>query len=134
MACRTQQNSSGGKMNFYAHTAELPDGACDDDERHWQPLSSHLRNVAALAENLAVRFSQIGRKEKAGWTLTRSRFHRGSKILFSIRVKAAVDGADLCHYIARTSLLFVSTAERGAACLQAALAFFMGSAETEDSA
>ena len=34
------------------------------------------------------------------------------------------DAAKLCRYISGTSLLFVSTAERGAVSLEAALAFF----------
>ncbi|HRY51776.1 MAG TPA: hypothetical protein P5186_27370 [Candidatus Paceibacterota bacterium] len=38
---------------FYAHTAELPDGTRDPDPDHWQRLSEHLCNVAALAKKFA---------------------------------------------------------------------------------
>ena len=44
------------------------------------------------------------------------------------------DAAKLCRYISGTSLLFVSTAERGAVSLEAALAFFTHMAEEEVSA
>ena len=40
-------------MNFYAHTAKLPDGSRDPDQRHWQPLATHLRNFADLARLFA---------------------------------------------------------------------------------
>lgn len=50
------QNGWVGKMNFYAHTSKLGDGSRDSDERRWQPLATHLRNVAELAANFAGRF------------------------------------------------------------------------------
>ena len=43
-------------MNYYAHTAKKPDGSNDSDERRWQPLATHLRNVAELAAKFAVSF------------------------------------------------------------------------------
>lgn len=39
-------------MAFYAHTAELPDGS-PAPENGWQPLATHLRNVANLAKQFA---------------------------------------------------------------------------------
>ncbi len=33
-------------MNYYAHTATLPDGKPDRIEAHWQLLSAHFRGVA----------------------------------------------------------------------------------------
>ena len=39
-------------MAFYAHTAELPDGS-HAPENEWQPLATHLRNVAKLAKQFA---------------------------------------------------------------------------------
>jgi len=39
-------------MAFYAHTAELPDGS-HAPENGWQPLATHLRNVANLAKRFA---------------------------------------------------------------------------------
>jgi HD-GYP domain-containing protein (c-di-GMP phosphodiesterase class II) len=39
-------------MAFYAHTVELPDGS-HAPESGWQPLATHLRNVANLAKKFA---------------------------------------------------------------------------------
>lgn len=39
---------------YYAHTAEDAAGNRIDDERHWQPLADHLRNVADLAAKFAA--------------------------------------------------------------------------------
>lgn len=39
---------------YYAHTAELPDGKPDPDRNRWQLLSTHLRNVAGLAKQFAA--------------------------------------------------------------------------------
>jgi hypothetical protein len=44
----------------------------------------------------------------------------------------AIDGMTTRHYICNTSLLFVSTAGRGAASLEAALAFFIRSAASKE--
>lgn len=53
-------------MNYYAHTATLPDGSRDSDERHWQPLATHLRNVAVLAKKLAGSLGLTEEAEMAG--------------------------------------------------------------------
>ena len=52
----------------------------------------------------------------------------------TIKTSEKVDAAELCRYGSGTSLLFVSTAERGAASLEVALAFFTGPAEKGGSA
>ena len=57
-----------------------------------------------------------------------------SEIFVTIKSSQKIDAAKLCRYIHGTSLLFVSTAERGAVSLETALAFFVGSAEKEVSA
>jgi CRISPR-associated endonuclease/helicase Cas3 len=56
-----------GKMSFYAHTAELPDGSPDPDENRWQPLATHLRNVAGLAKRFAAPFGLTDEAEIAGF-------------------------------------------------------------------
>ena len=43
-------------MTYYAHTATKSDGSPEPDKSHWQPLSDHLRNVAALAAGFAAPF------------------------------------------------------------------------------
>ena len=48
--------------------------------------------------------------------------------LCAIESPEKVDAVGLCRYVDGTSLLFVSTAERGAASSEAALAFFTGPA------
>jgi CRISPR-associated endonuclease/helicase Cas3 len=45
-------------MNFYAHTA--------DDGRQWQPLVTHLRNVAELSEKFAAPFGLAAEARLAG--------------------------------------------------------------------
>ena len=40
-------------VKYFAHTAELTDGSRDPDQTHWQPLATHLRNVANLAKKFA---------------------------------------------------------------------------------
>jgi CRISPR-associated endonuclease/helicase Cas3 len=45
-------------MNFYAHTA--------DDGRQWQPLVTHLRNVAELSEKFAAPFGMGAEARLAG--------------------------------------------------------------------
>jgi HD superfamily phosphohydrolase YqeK len=45
-------------MNFYAHTA--------DDGRQWQPLVTHLRNVAGLSEKFAAPFGMAAEARLAG--------------------------------------------------------------------
>lgn len=52
-------------MDYYAHTAEGPDGK-RLPERHWQPLSQHLRNVADLAKRFAAPFGLEREAELAG--------------------------------------------------------------------
>ena len=41
-------------MNYYAHTAEGPDGRPERDQARWQLLSTHLRQVADLAKRFAT--------------------------------------------------------------------------------
>lgn len=41
-------------MNYYAHTAEGPDGKRDPNLEHWQLLKDHLRNTADLAARFAA--------------------------------------------------------------------------------
>ncbi len=41
-------------MNYFAHTATKPDGTPDPDRSRWQPLATHLRNVAGSAKINAV--------------------------------------------------------------------------------
>jgi CRISPR-associated endonuclease/helicase Cas3 len=53
-------------MNFYAHTAERPDGSPDPDQNHWQPLAEHLRNVAHLAKKFATPLRLADEAELAG--------------------------------------------------------------------
>jgi CRISPR-associated endonuclease/helicase Cas3 len=53
-------------MNFYAHTATLPDGRPDPDESHWQPLAVHLRNVSDLAARFATPFGAEAEASLAG--------------------------------------------------------------------
>lgn len=45
-------------MNFYAHTA--------DDGRQWQPLVTHLRNVAELSQKFATPFEMAVEAKLAG--------------------------------------------------------------------
>ena len=53
-------------MEYYAHTATLPNGERDPDENHWQPLAEHLRNVAELAKEFAVPLRFPAEAELAG--------------------------------------------------------------------
>ena len=52
-------------MAFYAHTAELPDGS-HAPENGWQPLATHLQNVAARAEEFAKPLGFAPEAELAG--------------------------------------------------------------------
>ena len=52
-------------MAFYAHTAELPDGS-PAPENEWQPLATHLRNVANLAKQFASPLGLPAEAELAG--------------------------------------------------------------------
>jgi len=52
-------------MAFYAHTAELPDGS-HAPENEWQPLATHLRNVANLAKQFASPLRLPAEAELAG--------------------------------------------------------------------
>ena len=61
-----QKNFLPDKMNYYAHTATLPDGANDPNMERWQLLSAHLRNVADLAEKFAVPFNLAEEAKLAG--------------------------------------------------------------------
>ena len=53
-------------VEYYAHTAELPDGTRDPNQDHWQPLSAHLRNVATLAKRLAAPLGLAAEAELVG--------------------------------------------------------------------
>jgi CRISPR-associated helicase Cas3/CRISPR-associated endonuclease Cas3-HD len=53
-------------VNYYAHTAKYPDGRSNPDERTWQLLSEHLRNVSALAKRFAAPLSLAPEAELAG--------------------------------------------------------------------
>ncbi len=52
-------------MDYFAHTAEGPDGK-RLPEKHWQPLSVHLRNVADLAKKFAAPLRLSAEAELAG--------------------------------------------------------------------
>ena len=58
-------------------------------------------------------------------------FYAHTAEFVAIQSPQTVDVVKWCRYLAGTSLLFVSTAERGAASSEAALAFFIGPAEME---
>jgi len=53
-------------MNYYAHTATLPDGKPDPKPEHWQFLADHLRNVAELAKKFAEPLEFAVEAELAG--------------------------------------------------------------------
>ena len=53
-------------MKYYAHTANNPDGKADPDETRWQHLSTHLRNVAGLAQQFAAPLGLSAEAELAG--------------------------------------------------------------------
>ena len=53
-------------MNYYAHTARDSDGTPDCNPAHWQPLSSHLHNVAVLAKQFAAPLGLAEEAELAG--------------------------------------------------------------------
>lgn len=59
-------------MNFYAHTA--------DDGRQWQPLVTHLRNVAELSEKFAAPFGMATEASLAGLLHDLEKFTNGSPI------------------------------------------------------
>lgn len=53
-------------MNYYAHTAQGPDGRPDPDRSRWQPLREHLFNVARIARCFAEPFGLGDEAELAG--------------------------------------------------------------------
>ncbi|HEY1717653.1 MAG TPA: CRISPR-associated endonuclease Cas3'' [Verrucomicrobiae bacterium] len=53
-------------MNYYAHTATLPDGKPDPNLERWQFLADHLRNVGDLAEKFAAPLNLVGEAKLAG--------------------------------------------------------------------
>jgi CRISPR-associated endonuclease/helicase Cas3 len=61
-----QKNFLPGKMNYYAHTATLPDGKPDPNLERWQFLADHLRNVGALAEKFAAPLNLVEEAKLAG--------------------------------------------------------------------
>ncbi len=63
MACRAETTmlrmearaeKEAVKSKYFAHTSTLPDGTPDRDQGRWQPLSTHLSNVAHLAKQFAT--------------------------------------------------------------------------------
>jgi CRISPR-associated endonuclease/helicase Cas3 len=62
----TEQEAGTFMSEYYAHTAELPDGTRDPNKDHWQPLSTHLRNVATLAKRFAMPLGLAAEAELAG--------------------------------------------------------------------
>jgi CRISPR-associated endonuclease/helicase Cas3 len=54
-------------LNYYAHTAEDSEGhRLPESSGHWQPLATHLHNVAALAKEFATPFGLAAEAESAG--------------------------------------------------------------------
>lgn len=53
-------------MDYYAHTAQGPDGRPDKDRLRWQLLRDHLRNVASLARRFAEPLGLADEAELAG--------------------------------------------------------------------
>ena len=53
-------------MDYYAHTAEGPDGRPDKDRSRWQPLRDHLANVARIARRFAEPLGFADEAELAG--------------------------------------------------------------------
>src|SRR5881409_3541980 len=50
MEARAEKEPMKSVAQYFAHTATLPDGKRDPDQGHWQPLSTHLRNVPQTAK------------------------------------------------------------------------------------
>lgn len=53
-------------MKLYAHTIKTPDGKPDRDKSHWQPLATHLNNVAETACKMAAFFQASDHGRLAG--------------------------------------------------------------------
>jgi len=53
-------------VTYFAHTATQSDGSPDPDQTNWQPLATHLRNVAELAARFAAPFGAGGEARLAG--------------------------------------------------------------------
>src|SRR5437016_2357357 len=53
-------------MDYYAHTATLPDGKPDLNKNRWQSLSTHLSNVAQLAKTFAAPLGLAAEAKLAG--------------------------------------------------------------------
>jgi hypothetical protein len=51
---------------YYAHTATRTDGTPDPNPERWQLLSTHLRNVADVAEKFAAPFNLAKEAKLAG--------------------------------------------------------------------
>jgi len=64
--CGKARNGPEHEVNYYAHTAVKPDGTPDPDTAKWQLLSTHLRNVGALATAFAQPLSLEAEAELAG--------------------------------------------------------------------
>jgi len=59
MEARAEKEAVKSVAKYFAHTATLPDGKPDPDQGHWQPLSTHLCNVAQLAKQFAAPLSLL---------------------------------------------------------------------------
>ena len=63
----TAANRTGVAMaTYYAHTATRTDGTPDPNPERWQLLSTHLRNVADVAEKFAAPFNLAKEAKLAG--------------------------------------------------------------------
>jgi hypothetical protein len=65
--CRATQTLRANRMNYYAHTAEDENGKpLPEDSGQWQPLRTHLANVAKLAGRFAAPLNLTAEATLAG--------------------------------------------------------------------